>query len=225
MLLFPIRYILKAKKSKNIARTEEMRLKGYRNGTIEFWVGVAVVLIMVLIGSISLADIGFGRLSFNHNFWFTVITLSLSGIMLVYNLYLLISTLASKKVREKNKAELTEDKVADVIPRTKKEKRLYLLFIFSSAVSEEVVCRGFTVFLLQTVFPSIPIFLIILIPSMLFGIGHIWQGLEGVIECGLVGALFMCLFLVTGSLLLPIILHFICDLPTTFLLSEEPISA
>ena len=77
------------------------------------------------------------------------------------------------------------------------------------------------VFLLQTIFPGIPIYLIVLIPSVIFGIGHFYQGVHGVIVTGVVGAVFMGLFLVSGSLIPGMVLHFLSDVSSTFLLSEE----
>ena len=46
---------------------------------------------------------------------------------------------------------------------------------------------------------------------------------KGVIGTGLLAVLFMCLFLVTDSLILAILLHFIVDFSATFILSEKNI--
>ena len=76
-------------------------------------------------------------------------------------------------------------------------------------------------FLLQAVFPGIPIFLIILITSALFGLSHIYQGLRGVIETGILGILSVSLFLVSGSLIFSMLLHFMADFSYTFILKDE----
>ena len=72
-------------------------------------------------------------------------------------------------------------------------------------------------------FPDISIFLIVWYQSILFGISHLYQGIQGVVMTAVVGALFMCLFLVTNSLILPIALHFFVDFSNTFLLSEKDV--
>jgi len=213
---------LSEKKSKGVALTEAKRCKNYYQAIMILWGMAVAVFIMSLIGDISLADIGFRPISFNYSTWFTAITLVLSGIVLAYSLYQLIFSLASKKFREKKKADMSDGKgAADILPRTKKERRLFPLVGLSAGICEEIVYRGFVAVLLQAVFPGIPIFLVVLIPSVLFGIGHIAQGVGGIIATGVLGALWMCLFLVTDSLILPMIVHFIFDLSSTFLLPNE----
>jgi len=222
MLAFPIASALKEKKSKDVVRKEKIRRIKYHKTIALMWTPAIVVLIMSFIGGISLADIGFRGINFNHNTWFTAITLAICGLMFVHSLYTLIFSLTSKKFREKKKAEIVDDDVASAIfPRTKKEKCLFAIMALSSGICEELVYRGFAAFLLQAIFPEIPILLIVLIPNMLFGIGHLYQGWQGVIETVVVGAIFMCLLLATGSLILPMALHFMIELSNTFLLSEE----
>ena len=132
--------------------------------------------------------------------------------------------LTSAKYREEAKKQIVDGEGdTNMLPRTKKEKRLFSFLSFSAGVCEELIFRGFLVFLLLAIFPVIPIYFIILIPSVIFGIGHSYQGLQGVIKTGGFGALLMCLFLVTDSLLLAILLHFLTDLSSAFLLSDEEI--
>ena len=160
------------------------------------------------------------QISFNYNIWFTSITLALSGLVFAFFVYRLIGSLVSEKIREKLAAEV-EASEATIIPRTKKEKRFWAIISFSAGTCEEIVFRGFLVFLLQAVFPDISIVVIMLATFVTFGLGHIYQGLQGVISTGILAVLFMSLFLVTGSLIFPMILHFILDLSQTFVLSEK----
>jgi len=212
--------VLEDKKSKGVEMTEEKRCKGYRDAIVLLWCMAAAVIIMSLIGGISFTDIGFRPISLNQNIWFTSITLALSGLLLVFSLYRIVAPLLNEKYREQMKKDMAGG-ASDIIPRTKKERRLFSLMSFSAGICEEIVYRGFAAFLLQAIFPDIPIFLIVLIPCVLFGIGHIVQGLQGVIATGVLGALWMCLFLVTGSLVLPMVLHILFDFSSTFLLPEE----
>ena len=223
------------KKPKNTVRTEATQVKRYRRTMAWMWGPAIVVVVMSLIGGISLADLGLRPISINYNIWFTAnvltinynvwftaIVLTISGIMLAFSLRTVILSLTSKKFRDKQKDAIASDSTAnDILPRTKKEKRQYILMSISSGICEELVYRGFIAFLLQAAFPEIPIFLVILIPSVLFGIGHLYQGWEGVVETGAVGAIFMCLLLVTDSLIPVMFLHFVTNAAHTFLLSEE----
>ena len=108
-----------------------------------------------------------------------------------------------------------------VLPRTKKEKYLFSLLALSAGICEEIIFRGFLVFLVLAIFPSVPIYLVILISTLIFGIAHAYQGLQGVISTGLLAVMFMCLFLVTDCLIFPMLLHFIIDFSATFILSEK----
>jgi len=213
---------LNERKLKDTVITEKIRCKGYYQAMALLWGAVLTVFIMSFIGGISFADIGFRLISFNHNIWFTAVTLILSGLLLVFSLYRIIFSLFSEEYREKQRNYIANGEGGtDVIPRTAREKRLFSFVALTAGVCEEIIYRGFAVFLLQAVFPSIPIVLIVLIPSVLFGLGHLYQGLSGVISTGIVGAVFMCLFIVTDSLVLAMILHFLIDFSSVFLLSEE----
>ena len=200
-------------------RTEQMRCKRYVHMILNIWIATLVVFAMMFIGNITLANIGFRGVNFNHNRWFTVITLVLSGLLLLQSVTQLIS---SKEAKEKMIQALSEDpEVMDLLPRTKREKCLWFWVSFTAGTTEEILYRGFLVFLLQTIFVGISPLLIILTASLAFGIAHFYQGVKGIIKTGIVGAVLMSLFLVTDSLLLPMILHFIVDFSTIAILSPE----
>jgi len=137
-----------------------------------------------------------------------------------YFVYELIASLVSNESREQN-LDNDHGEMAAMLPRTKKEKWLFSLRTLSSAICEEILFRGFLLFLLQSIFPDIPLYLIILIACVIFGASHLYQGLQGVISTGLMALLFICLFLVTNSLILVMLLHFATDFSATFVLSEE----
>jgi len=222
MLFIQINTALRKKKSKDVVRTEKKQGKRYYRAMAWMWGSAIVFITISRIGGINFADLGLRGISFNYNIWFTAIVLIISGLMLLFSLRTLILSLASRKFREKMRTEIGSDDVArDILPRTKKEKCQYVTLSFSSGICEELVYRGFMAFLLQAVFPEIPIFLIILITSVLFGIGHLYQGWQGVLQTGVVGAIFMSLLLVTNSLILVMALHFITNASDAFLLSEE----
>lgn len=216
----------KKHKEKDVIITEKMRLKGHWQSIAYLWGGVLAVFIMCLIGGISPQDIGLRLLDFQYNIWITVITLVLCGLACIFLLYQTIVPLISAKQREAARKQLADDKRAGaikVLPRTKKEKWSFSFVAFSAGTCEEILYRGFMAFLLQAVFPGIPLYLIVLIPSVLFGIGHFYQGVQGVMLTGVAGAILMCVFLVSGSLIPGMVLHFLGDFSSTFLLSEEQV--
>ena len=222
MCVMTIMSSIRKKQSKDDVRTEKKQVKRYYRTIAWMWGPAIGVIAISLASGISLSDLGIRAINFNYNIWFNVIILVSSGLILTFSLRTFIFSLASKTFREEISLEIAGDEVASsILPRTKKEKHLYLFLSFSSGICEELIYRGFMAFLLQAIFPEIPVPLLVLIPSVLFGIGHLYQGWRGIIQTGLVGAIFMCLFLVTNSLLPVMFMHFIINASDTFFLSEE----
>ena len=203
--------------------TEKEKHKGYFQSIAWLWGAALVVFIMCYIGGISLKEIGFRQISFNYGFWFTAVTLTLGGIFFVYILYSLIALLTSAKVRE-DAIKGTPGSITKYLPRTKKGKWLFSLLAFSAGVCEEIVFRGFLLFLAWSIFPGASLYFVVLIPILLFGTVHFYQGLQGVIRTAIFGTFFICLYLVTDSLVLPMLLHFLGDLVTAFFISEKDIT-
>ena len=213
---------IKKRKNPSDVVTEKMKCKLYYRIIVGTWGYYTIpVLIMCFVGGISLAELGFRPIVLNDNTWFTIITLALSGLAFAFFVFELVVSLVSKKAKEQN-SEIGADEYG-ILPRTKKERWLFSAVSLNSAVCEEVVFRGFLLFLLYAIFPEISIFLVALIAFAVFGLGHLYQGLKGVIETGLMGTLFMCLFIATDSLILVMLLHFFVDFSSTFALSKEPL--
>ena len=67
---------------------------------------------------------------------------------------------------------------------------------------------------------------ILIATSLLFGLGHSHQGTAGVVKTGVTGLVMGTLFLVTGSLLVPMVLHAVVDIGSGraayFLLTDSP---
>jgi len=208
------------KKTEAVVVTEKTQCKNYAFGIVLLWSVTLLIFIMCFIGKISLEDIGFRPIKFKYNTWFTIITLVVSGIAFVYFMCQLIASLGSSKSIKKQ-LENSNQGAIGVLPRTKKEKYLFSLLALSAGICEEIIFRGFLVFLVLAIFPHVPIYLVVLISTLIFGIAHAYQGLQGIVSTGLLAVMFMCLFLVTDCLIFAMLLHFIIDFSATFILSEK----
>ena len=195
----------------------KVKCKEYYATIAYLWVLVTPVFIMCIIGGISLADIGFRPISFNHDVWITAIIITLAVVLFIYEF--VIPLVRIKKIREKIINDAKED--IDEYPRTSKEKWLYSLEALSSGICEETVYRGFLLFLLYAIFPGIPIYLIGLIAFVAFGIGHLYQGWRNAVVIGLFGVLSIYLLIVTDSLIPSILLHFFGEFADTFTISQK----
>jgi membrane protease YdiL (CAAX protease family) len=82
----------------------------------------------------------------------------------------------------------------------------------SAGVTEELTYRGLLVLALSLAVPDLPHGAVVAVAAVLFGLAHWYQGWLGVLTTGVVGAAFTQLYLSTGSLLLPMVLHVLVDL-------------
>ena len=109
-------------------------------------------------------------------------------------------------------------KLAFLLPSTGEERRWWWLVCITAGISEEIVYRGF----LLRYFHGWPFHLsltwALVGSSVSFGIGHLYQGLAGAVQTFVIGFLFGAIFLLTGNLLLPVVLHAIMDLRVLALL-------
>jgi membrane protease YdiL (CAAX protease family) len=98
-----------------------------------------------------------------------------------------------------------------LIPSNTHERLLWVAVAISAGVCEEIVFRGW---LLSTLHGGLHLdgTALIAIAAALFGLAHSYQGPAGVVLTGLVGVVFCGLYVATGSLLVPIVLHSLIDL-------------
>src|SRR5690606_19165326 len=86
----------------------------------------------------------------------------------------------------------------------------------SAGVFEETLFRLALPAVLFGIWPDAP--LAFLIATLLFGALHLYQKATGVLFATLLGAVLAYLYLVSGSILLPIIVHAVIDLRSLVLL-------
>jgi membrane protease YdiL (CAAX protease family) len=222
--------IIEINRIKEAIISENVRVKLYLKGIIEGWIPAFAVLAICLLLNINLHDIGLRKLSFGFNIWFNTTTFVVSGILLALLINQIISYIASARYREKIKAHLTKKSQDNhygavmnniMVPRSKKEKHLFLYVSLTAGICEEVILRGFLYYILQMIFPNLTIIAILIISSIVFGALHSYQGINGVIKTTIIGALFGCIYLVSDSVIPGIIIHFIMDFAAAFSLSEE----
>jgi membrane protease YdiL (CAAX protease family) len=99
-----------------------------------------------------------------------------------------------------------------LIPTTATERWWFAIVSIGAGVSEELLFRGLLIWYLNHYFPQLTVYQLIAISAVLFGYCHLYQGWSGVVGTGVIGALFAWLYLSTGSLLLPIVVHALVDL-------------
>lgn len=99
--------------------------------------------------------------------------------------------------------------VAEMMPRTDLEYRWFRAVSVTAGICEEILFRGFVTWYLGH---WMPLWLAAVIGAVGFGLAHAYQGMTGIIKTGVTGLLMGLLFVASGSLLWPIILHVAVDL-------------
>ncbi len=99
--------------------------------------------------------------------------------------------------------------VGYALPRTRQEYVLSNFVSITAGIVEEIVYRGFVIWLLAL---YMPIWLAAIVSSIAFGVAHAYQGWEGVLKTGFVGGVFAALYLITGTIWIPIVLHALLDM-------------
>ena len=98
--------------------------------------------------------------------------------------------------------------VESLLPRTVPERNLFYALSVTAGCCEELLYRGFLIDYFGRWTGTLQAMLLV---AVLFGVGHAYQGLSGVLKTGIVGAFLGTAYLLTGSLLLPVIVHALMD--------------
>ncbi|GAB3302249.1 CPBP family intramembrane metalloprotease [Epidermidibacterium keratini] len=99
-----------------------------------------------------------------------------------------------------------------MLPRTPVERRLFGLVSITAGVCEEIAYRGFLTALVAALLPVAPVWVCAVIAAVAFGFAHLYQGTVGLVGTLLVGLVLAGLYVVSGSLLAPIVVHALIDL-------------
>jgi len=99
--------------------------------------------------------------------------------------------------------------VERMLPRTPAELGMFKALSLTAGFCEELLYRGFLMWYVTHWLPLVPGLLVV---ALLFGFGHSYQGVRGVVTTALVGVLLGLVYLVAGSLLPAMLLHAAGDL-------------
>lgn len=98
--------------------------------------------------------------------------------------------------------------VVHLLPHTRREYAGFVAVAVTAGIVEEVLWRGFLIWYLGQ---FVPIWTAALISVLGFGLAHAYQGRASIPKITLVGAVLTAIFMLSGSLWLPIILHAAID--------------
>jgi membrane protease YdiL (CAAX protease family) len=114
-----------------------------------------------------------------------------------------------------------EGSLGALLPGSHRERSWWSVISVGAGISEELAFRGFLFYYFATYVPQLNTLEKVLLTSLCFGLGHIYQGWRGAISTGILGLAFAGLYVITGSLLLPIVLHAMVDLRALLIFPPE----
>lgn len=112
------------------------------------------------------------------------------------------------------------DNIAVLLPRTTAERRYAAAVAVTAGVCEEVLYRGF--FIAAGTGPAhLPLVAAAAVSVAAFALAHAYQGVRQVLTIAVLAFVFTVLYLRSGSLLLPVLVHVLIDLNGLLLVSAE----
>lgn len=180
------------------------RRRFYRQTALVEWAFLAALGTAWILLERQVADLGIVRPG-GPGFWIG------AGVVLVMAGVLLHSYRAATQASTTEKARQADalGKLIRYVPQSAADLRRFVGVSVTAGIVEEIVYRGFVIWYLgQYMSP----WLAVGASSVVFGLGHSYQGASGALRCGLVGLAFGLCYVGTGSIWLPIIAHILLDI-------------
>ena len=170
------------------------------------WLIFLLVLLVLKRGDENLSAVGFSKLTLGN------LGIGL-GFLLVANMILV----GLAYILQFFHLTVPKD-VAFILPSTKIEKIFWVILSITAGICEETGFRGYVLTKLNLFLKNW--YLTVAISSLCFGLGHLYQGVGGIVLTGIYGFLFCLLFIWRKSLVPGIFAHFLQDLTAVFALSR-----
>jgi uncharacterized protein len=184
--------------------TKRGRLRLYASTMAFQWLAVAVILWRTNVHRIPLAALG---LAVPRPVLTAVVSIVLATLVLVNQ----VMSLRRLSIDPAKAQGVLPQLALKIFPQDFEERLAFLAVVVTVAVCEELIFRGFV----QRVFESWSGGVVvagILGSAGLFALAHLYQGRRGLITTLVVGIIFAALRSWTGSLLAPLIAHFVADI-------------
>lgn len=172
--------------------------------TIAFQWGIsAIIAWRCFAGGLDRQDLGLEIVRWPRE----VVAVLVVSTLLVANQIIGVRHLASKPVEKRGLIGRLAEKL---LPRVRREKELAVLLVFTVAICEELIYRGFVEAWFQGLASSVVAGAVI--SAAFFALAHLYQGRRGMLMTFLVGLVLSGVRIWTGSLLPCIVIHFAVDL-------------
>ncbi len=181
----------------------DARVKFYKGVLVFHWPLTIGLLAWWLLSGNSLESIGLIPVADGRQ-WVTIGV----GVFVILAQVVYLATVA----RNADKLTAIKEQMGELLnlaPQTRTENRLFDMVSITAGVCEEILYRGL---LLATLVSLVGTWPAVAITSLIFGLGHAYQGISGIAKTGLVGLVLALFTVSSGSLYIAIVLHAVIDL-------------
>ena len=205
VVLFPIRsatFGYRRLREASPDRVPQVRVKLYRQAIVLQWTLTAVMLGLWAWERRSWADLG---LVLRPTWWLLGL-----GIGVAVGVALMLAQLPGA-LRDYDALARVRRRLSNLermLPRTDQELRLFWLLAITAGICEETLYRGYLFWYLRH-FLSME--WVVIVGAIVFGIGHSYQGRRGIFTTSLAGFVAGGIYVLTGSLYLPMAMHAFMD--------------
>ena len=168
------------------------------------WILFGVTVAAWLASGRSLKTLGFGL---QTDSWFLLAVL-LTGVAIAV-MAVQLNQLARASAERLQKIRAGLGNLEFILPKTPRDLRLFYGVSVTAGIVEETLWRGFLIWYLGQ---FMPLWAAAAISVIGFGLAHAYQGIANIGKTTLVGAAFAALFVLSGSLWLPMLLHALVDI-------------
>lgn len=191
----------------------------YRSQIVGLWLLAALVLLPAVFGLYGFSDLGL--LWFRPGpAWLAIPAAVVAGF---YFLCLVITILFARGNHRQGKPPVQKvpEQLRPLFPATAGDRRLWVWVALTAGFAEEVLFRGFIMYGLAVLFPGLHVVAVLLVSTVLFGLGHMYQGPKEALQPMALGLLFGVFYLAFGTIWPCVVLHALQDLCVLYAAGEE----
>ncbi len=197
------------------SRDPRVKIQSYQKTVGWLWAGSVVACLVLGLRTVLTIHRDAGEASWLPGFEFIIGFMGAALVALFLPIFLMMRS-------EITRARIAKslEKLNFILPQTAEERRWFVLVAITAGVCEEILYRGFLIHYFRDLPISIGVIGALVLSSSVFGFAHLYQGVVGIVQTTILGALFGLIFIVTGSLLLPMVLHALIDLRILLILRK-----
>lgn len=204
IVVVPLRAIAERRRLQSAlaAGVSDAKVQGYRRIMTWQW-AAAIVLLGAWLGiGRPLASLGIVQPS-GYGFVAGLVVALLVVVVLGAQLRLVMRR---PKVAEQMRAAVAS--LTFILPTTRRELRFFTWLGVTAGIVEELLVRGYMMWVVASL---VPIWIAVVVTSIAFGIGHAYQGVSGILKTAAVGLFVGALYVMTGSIWVPMLVHAAVD--------------